>query len=308
MSSTFTRFGSLSPEIRCMIWEEALHDEAGSRYVFVHRTSLKVLPHKPSTRSAIKEATREARDCALKFYDIHLDVWTFAPSVDYDRDIQLFLDGMPWLRQLYYQHPMDMWRGLHGEDKRSQIASIFWQSTFRESMRDLIEHHLKTPPHQTANSQQAGRIFVSSKHDNFVMSSNIVIPQLVREFSIDLCTLLFLRPHHDHFFRVDNRDNWYDSQHMTVEIPSKAFQQIRPVVATPCSCDPDNPHRCGPFPWNTKQWKLGTFKRVEQLYRAVFDNAPTRGLGFGHSYENDEEEDEEDVEAGSATSDETSQS
>ena len=51
--STFIRFGHLPTELRFMIWEEALREEAESRYVLVHRTSMKVLPHKTSNRTAL---------------------------------------------------------------------------------------------------------------------------------------------------------------------------------------------------------------------------------------------------------------
>ncbi|KAK8094968.1 hypothetical protein PG997_001653 [Apiospora hydei] len=90
---TFTCFNKLPPELRHMVWNEALLEEVESRFVLVHRVSMKVLPHKKTNKSAILAANQESRGRALKFYDMQLEVWTFAPiEVDHKRELDLFAE------------------------------------------------------------------------------------------------------------------------------------------------------------------------------------------------------------------------
>ncbi|KAK7911636.1 hypothetical protein PG985_014117 [Apiospora marii] len=79
--STFPKFSSLAPELRHMIWDMALENEADNRIVLVHRLTLRVLPSK-SLISPIMAVDKESRERALTHYNVKLSISTFpAPSV-----------------------------------------------------------------------------------------------------------------------------------------------------------------------------------------------------------------------------------
>ncbi|KAK8063787.1 hypothetical protein PG996_008439 [Apiospora saccharicola] len=78
---TFPQFTRLAPELRQMIWDSALENEAENRIVLVHRASLRVVPSK-CLISPLKSANKESRERALKHYNVKMDIGVFpAPLV-----------------------------------------------------------------------------------------------------------------------------------------------------------------------------------------------------------------------------------
>ncbi|KAK8113065.1 hypothetical protein PG984_013591 [Apiospora sp. TS-2023a] len=79
--TTFPQFTRLAPELRQMIWDSALENEAENRIVLVHRDSLRVVPSK-SLISPLKSVNKESRKRALEHYNVKIDIGIFpAPSV-----------------------------------------------------------------------------------------------------------------------------------------------------------------------------------------------------------------------------------
>ncbi|KAK8851221.1 hypothetical protein PGQ11_013700 [Apiospora arundinis] len=70
---TFTGFPNLPYELRLIIWELVLDDEAPNRLVFVHRSTLRPMPIK-CLLSPLLSANAETREVALHRYNLRLNV------------------------------------------------------------------------------------------------------------------------------------------------------------------------------------------------------------------------------------------
>lgn len=275
--SSFPRFNRFPPEIRHHIWEDALHTEAEDRYVLVHRSSLKVIPHKRSTRSAVMVTNREARYCALRFYDIKLDVWTIEMDFDYDAEFREHSKAFP----LHYSpllsrlgnDPMAYWQGRHGKEIRKRFASRFWSRHMKGKVLETIESRFKRPAQLNVGNKRVGCVFLSSQFDKFTLSStnfNFLKP--------DVCIDTILqREENKVYHKAQNR---HRIRHTTIKIPSRALQQIRCVVDAFYSYDKNNNHKCGGSHWASKQWRLRIFKNADQLYRAALNVIPAKPLRF----------------------------
>ncbi|KAK8094969.1 hypothetical protein PG997_001654 [Apiospora hydei] len=90
--ASFTCFKLLPPELRQMIWREALLEEVESRLVIVYRVSMRVMPH-PSLAMNVMNANRESRNYAQnQFYDVKLDVHTLvAPDLDMGTELAAYV-------------------------------------------------------------------------------------------------------------------------------------------------------------------------------------------------------------------------
>ncbi|KAK8108200.1 uncharacterized protein PG998_010213 [Apiospora kogelbergensis] len=292
--SSFPRFNSFPPEIRHHIWEDALHTEAEDRYILVHRSSLKVIPHKRSTRSAVMVTSREARYCALRFYDVKLDVWTVDIDFEYDYEAENFSKVFPPSNDPQLSHlgndPMAFWQGRYGKKAREIFATRFWHHFMRDRALEVIESRFRTPAQLDFGNEQIGCVFLSSQFDKFTLSSYAQSPttaasrrDMYRSLELDVCVDALLQREENKVFRRSQDGDQHGIPHTTIKIPSRALQKIRCVVDTFFCYDLNTQHRCGGSHWNDRQWRLGSFKAADQLYRAALNVIPAKPLRFEQS-------------------------
>ncbi|KAK8038597.1 hypothetical protein PG993_007008 [Apiospora rasikravindrae] len=280
--STFPMFKKFPPELRCMIWEEALREEVESRFVFVHRVSMKVLPHKNTNKNAIMATNQESRGRALRFYDIRLDVWTFAPinrGYTYAREIDL------------YCGPRIMWPGVL---TREEINALFtrqgverpWALRSFNEIRGRVSNQLKQAPRHTPGSRLVGRIYLNSELDKFTLSDKIQVYRPDRNWPLGLVVHYFLKEHENRFRGAMGDRDKYVIRYMTVCLPKRALERIRRVIKTYWTDEPDEEHVCQTATKKDRDWKLGSFKGADQLYTLPMEEIPAEGFKIGEVAQN----------------------
>ncbi|KAK8009433.1 hypothetical protein PG991_011984 [Apiospora marii] len=283
--ATLTCLHRLPQELKDMVWDQALLEEVESRFVLVHRASMKVVPHKNTTPSAILGVDRERRAYALKFYDLKLDVWTFETSTNYDRVFNNFLRYPHGLARYMQQgiSPLRMAQGVYGPEARRIMNESFWQSHLRADLHETVITQLTKSPANTPGSLSKGTVYLSSQFDKFTLSNNIKIRQPLGAWNVDLCVYNFLRKHERRVLGATRNLNEYESHHMTVRIPKQAMERIRRVVHTYYINGPEPAHVYGQTRMRERQWKLGSFKGANQLYTANMKHIPADNLRFEES-------------------------
>ncbi|KAK8076993.1 hypothetical protein PG996_003163 [Apiospora saccharicola] len=285
----FPKFLKMAQELQDHVWDQALLAEVESRFILVQRVSMKVLPHKNSTRSAILGVDRQVRAYALKFYDIKLDVWTFDASVDFGHEFDLFL-RFPRGLEVEIQRGMDpraMAHGAYGSEALRKFRECFWEYRFRDDLHQSVLSNLMRAPSRTLGSKKKGAVYLNSQLDKFTLSGNVQpIQPSTRIWNVDVCIETFMR-RRERLIRGRTRGlNDYNPRHMTVRIPRQAMERIRKVVSTYLynlhnGLEPE--HVCGPAHMQERQWKLGSFRGANQLYTANMNRIPANNLKFEES-------------------------
>lgn len=88
MATSFHKFPDLNPELRLMIWNEALLGERNTRTVILQDDRVMPLKH---LISPLLSVNYESRTCAQAFYDVKLDVYA-VPKVQLDFMDSIFPD------------------------------------------------------------------------------------------------------------------------------------------------------------------------------------------------------------------------
>lgn len=280
--SSFTYLHRLPRELMDQVWDQALLQEVEDRYVLVHRVSMKVLPHKNSTKSAILAVDKERRAYALKFYDVRLDVWTFDRSMDYSRELDIYF-RYPRGLEAYIQTglvPIAMYKGIYGPIAQRKFIECWWESSLRWHLHESVYNQLKRSPANEPGSRLAGTVYLSSEFDKFALSDSIQVSQPTRAWNVDLCVHSFLRKHERRVLGSTRDLDEYTPRHMTVRIPKQAMERICRVVNTYFVNGPEPPHVCGHAVMQERQWKLGSFKGATQLYEANMKRIPNDGTSF----------------------------
>ncbi|KAK7977094.1 hypothetical protein PG988_004584 [Apiospora saccharicola] len=234
--SSFTPFNGLAQELQDHILDQALLEEIENRFVLVHRVSMKVLPHKRTTRSAIMGVDKQRRAYALRwFYDVQLEVWTFPTSTDYSRAFDIFCRFPYGLEGPIQQGmtPLRMAQGVYGPAARNEFRECFWEYRLRGDLHQHILSQLQRAPSRVQGSVLKGKIYLSSQFDKFALSNNIEVRQPTYYWHVDLCINHFLRNHERHIRGVTRSPNDYNGRDMmSVRIPRRAMDRIRRVVST----------------------------------------------------------------------------
>ncbi|KAK7921565.1 hypothetical protein PG985_009587 [Apiospora marii] len=253
-------FNSLPPELSGMIWQLALEEEAESRMIVVHRSTMRVLPHR-TAENRVMNVNQDSRSYALRlFYDFQVDVRTF------EADFSL-IDDM----------------ALYGE-----AENIFRDRTVMKAYRGVGGDVLKLL--RTGHSGELkGVIYFNSQRDRFALAStkkDTDIPW--RILGVDMCQRAFVpnsiisdicmamdadRRQDSRNFNVNpaNFTNDFFNRHIGGKLPNKAIKRIRRVVHLHAGPQPTgwSTHACGPAATlRSRDWKLGTFKGAQQLYTA----------------------------------------
>ncbi|KAK7963875.1 hypothetical protein PG988_010849 [Apiospora saccharicola] len=154
--ATFDPFTRLVPELQLMVWKEALNNEAQARVVLVHRDSLRVIPSK-RLMSQLMQVNHQARDLALRYYDIKLDV--FKPTL-----ARPIMDPQTWY-----------WRGDGFYANRGENTPEDWEKYVRhETHQDALER--LTANEDDIHTKPKGCIYLSSDIDTFSLSFRRSLP------------------------------------------------------------------------------------------------------------------------------------
>lgn len=244
-----------------MIWQLALEEEAESRMIVVHRSTMRVLPHK-SAKHRVMNVNRDSRAYALRlFYDFQVDVSTLEVEFDLIEEMALY----------------------------GQALDIYSDSTVMNAYRDvggIILKQLRT--HQ--NGEPKGTIYLSSQHDRFALAStkkdtdipwNILRIDMVQRAFVpdaivtDICTAENDGPDRESrdllLINAAEFGTGFFSKYMGAKLPNDAVKRIRRVVHLHAGPQPTGGphHTCGPTATlRPRHWKLGTFKGAQQLYTA----------------------------------------
>ncbi|KAK7981161.1 hypothetical protein PG989_013618 [Apiospora arundinis] len=300
---SFTRFGSLPPEIRQMIWHQALHEEVDARLIFVHRPTMRVMPH-TTTANRVMNANQEARDCGLEFYDVKLDVWTLSVDVQPAAEFAEF-EKWPPSKDFTRGHPaLDVARGMHGALKRAILMQNFLLFHLASKLEHQVAKLLKAPlpkRDDPANStRRRGTLYLSSKYDRFALAKMTLTTQSPWGWrSMEMCERAFLRNYLcrdlDHFTRErarlspryiyqagGNPEDDFLSHHMAGRIPNDVVRRIQRLVylsdGTRSSAEvTSGTHNCGNIVnYSTREWKLGAFKGASEFYTAYMVTIPSQ--------------------------------
>ncbi|KAK7961579.1 uncharacterized protein PG986_002404 [Apiospora aurea] len=147
-------FSQLPAELRLAIWAHTLQEEASSRLVLVHQTHHHVLPFNYLV-SPLLSVNSEAREAALKFYEVHLPVRPVLPD---------HLDA-PMVRGCY----IDTWR---------KYPYAPTTGNWQESAGKLTAHHIDESLGEETSCRKVGRgrqgmVYLSTQHYCFVQSCDI---------------------------------------------------------------------------------------------------------------------------------------
>ncbi|KAK7921566.1 hypothetical protein PG985_009588 [Apiospora marii] len=307
---SFPQFAKLPPELRHMVWDEALREEIGSRLILVHRTTMRVIPHK-GTQSLVMNANRESRYYArLMYYDVKLDVWTVKVDLDVENEVYEY-DRKP-AGQHYTAGllPMGVYSGLYGELRRAQFTASLWLNQLRpkiqSSINQLLNTHSARKLDEEEGSQQEGCIFVSSQHDRFALARTTRTSDATSwgAWSVDMCVRAFMRDYVCRDMRQaiqdrtrlmqgaqeanDDQDqdaspvdylDQFQATHMAERLPRAVQRRIRHVVnlGPHPRLQTTGPvqHICGPSTLYARDWKLGTFKGARYLYTGYMLTIPS---------------------------------
>ncbi|KAK8038596.1 hypothetical protein PG993_007007 [Apiospora rasikravindrae] len=296
--SSFNCFQQLFPELRQMIWHEALNEEVESRMIIVHRSSMRVMPHK-STQSIVMNATRESRYYAKRlFFDVHLKVRNIHVNYDIAAEIMEYGNNVYGWRTGGGRKTLEMVRGEHGEPLRAWFASGFWRDHVLPKMGAYVTKLLDTAPQHMdrlgygRSGKLTGTIFLSSRRDRFALTStNKSVGMPWDLVNVEICTrailrdqmykgycqavedsmrLNFNRANYDSG-RPDNWKNEFWSRHMAGRLPPDVVRRIRRVVHLHSSTLEMGswPHTCGEdSALHDGDWKLGSFTSAKELYTA----------------------------------------
>ncbi|KAK8861909.1 hypothetical protein PGQ11_008144 [Apiospora arundinis] len=296
---SFTRFGSLPLELRQYIWHEALQEEADARLVFVHRPTMRVMPH-TTTVSRVMNANRESREYAkAHFYDVTLDVWTL--NLDYQLDTEVAeFEQWPPSKDFTGGHPaLEVAMGVHGAHQKAHFMVHFLLLHLASKLEDQVSSQLRAPlPKRDGpmDSSRRGTIYVSSKHDRFALSKITLTTKAPWRYrKVDMCERAFLRNYLcrdlDRFSRErasfnpkasyqagGDPDDDFWSRHMAGRLPGSVVRRIQRIVfLNQGHTEFVNDHACGQeigFP--VRDWKLGTFKGASEFATMIMHTIPSR--------------------------------
>ncbi|KAK8076995.1 hypothetical protein PG996_003165 [Apiospora saccharicola] len=252
-------FSSLPPELRQMIWKEALEEEVDSRIIVVHRSTMRVLPH-PSSWNRVMHVNQESRAYALRlFYDFKVELRPF--EVDFS-----LIDEM----------------ALYGE-----AENIFRDRNIMKPYRAVGSDVLKQLRRPIRRSiEPTGTIYMHSQRDRFALAStkkDMEMPWRIMRIDMierafvpdgvisDLCTGMDADRSRDYNVNLSRigSSNFFSTR-MGGKLPGKAVKRIRRVVHLHAGNQRE--HTCGT---NDKlcarNWKLGTFKGAQELSTARLD-------------------------------------
>ncbi|KAK8026182.1 hypothetical protein PG990_004005 [Apiospora arundinis] len=299
---SFTRFGSLPLEIRQYIWHQALQEEVDSRLIFVHRRTMRVMPH-TTTVSHVMNANREARHYATKYiYDVQLDVWTLSVDFNAAAEIAEFEQSS---KSSYFTegHPaMDVAIGRHGASMRAKFMFGLLDTHLRPKLCQQVTNQARAtlPKRDDPNNptRRRGTIHLSSQYDRFALTGDSGTNQAPwGVFVVDMCERAFLRDYlcrdldrfarerarldPEYLYRAggDPQDEFL-SRHMAARLPASVLQRIRRLVYVNhhsyFRTNIFDPHVCGrEVGQDTRAWRLGTFKGVSDFYTASMRTVPT---------------------------------
>ncbi|KAK8036242.1 hypothetical protein PG993_008856 [Apiospora rasikravindrae] len=138
--STFPQFSRFVPELREMIWKEALKNEAKDRIALVHRDSRRIVPSK-SLVSPLLAVNHDLREVALAYFDVRLDV------------VHLNLD--PAIEDTY------SWAATRPED---------WEHHVRTETYIAAHKALTSQPASAQPATPKGCLYLNSQDDTFLLS------------------------------------------------------------------------------------------------------------------------------------------
>ncbi|KAK8062879.1 hypothetical protein PG997_014976 [Apiospora hydei] len=163
--STFPQFSRLAPELRMMIWKEALKNETQDRIALVHRDSLRIVPSK-SLVSPLMAVNQESREVALTYFDVRLDI------------VRLTLDVT--VQDTY------SWATTRPAD---------WENHVRNEIHIAAHAALISQPNGAQPGTPKGSIYLNSHLDTFLLSFNQIagnrrgLQPLLEQHSLRDCCL-----------------------------------------------------------------------------------------------------------------------
>ncbi|KAK8133468.1 hypothetical protein PG984_005480 [Apiospora sp. TS-2023a] len=269
--SSFDCFQRLAPELRQMIWDHALHEEAESRLVIVHRPTMRVIPH-PSLEMKVMNANQESREYAQNhFYKAKVKVRTLVPVVlSIPNEIASFASTPaaqdPWYNQKCL---MGIYSGLYGQRLQAEFRFDFWHSHLVPKLREHVTKLLETPGRQmmavagdSRSGIKKGTLFLSPEHDRFAICHDYadVHKNLAR------VVLGLQQP----LFTPENPEDQLLARHIADRLPKRVLQKIRRVVSLHAGPEAGDrlTHVCGEHLMRSREWKLRSFKGAHQLYTA----------------------------------------
>ncbi|KAK7993838.1 hypothetical protein PG989_007219 [Apiospora arundinis] len=273
--ATFTLFPRLAPELRDMIWKEALDEEADGRIVPVHRNRMlfRIMPFR-CLISPLLSTNQESRKLALLRYNYKLDVVSVSSSDDItSEEVQEFAS----------RRDENQWEITPIDDS---IKQKYWDTVKASEYYYDTMRMLDFPLGDIGRKNGCLRLNLETDKS--------MLPYDIQCYSMkDSCAVYLTRDAKNKFLGSHPLETTVLRHNLTLEVPESARSRMRNIVCAAHRVPPPDPNSMGM--WRLRSclgfwlWKTHVFTQLNNptsgRFLALFNPMPfnmcNEGDGLG---------------------------